>query len=274
LYFDNFVLEKELNFSRMLDSAELHELHMHDSLEINVLQENDSRFRLIHRNYSGKPGDVFLFRPYEPHWNDSASSERPIRWIMVLFSPSVVRLIPGGYRLLLPFYAMNDLTPLIPAESPYAKAIQQAAESAVREQELQHEGWEAMQFKHFIDILVNMHRFTMEQAGSRYEEMIDSGLLNAIRFMLEHITENIGMDAVATIAGKKRSLFYRQFRAVVGVTPGAFINRLRLQIADHLVATTSRTITDIALECGFQSVQYFNKVYKLRYGIAPGSRRK
>jgi YesN/AraC family two-component response regulator len=52
------------------------------------------------------------------------------------------------------------------------------------------------------------------------------------------------------------------------------IAREKMQYAHTLIQTTSKSIGDIAVECGFDSFAYFSKVYKSIYGISPKSTRK
>jgi hypothetical protein len=134
--------KNELKFEKRIDSDIDHELHMHDLLEINVLLENEALFKQLNRTYSGTSGDVFIFRPYEPHYNLAKDAEKPIKWILVLFSPSIVRMIPYGYRLLYPFYT-DAASPLIQRHSSYAKNIHEAAILGMEEQEKKLPGWES-----------------------------------------------------------------------------------------------------------------------------------
>ncbi|MBB6733261.1 helix-turn-helix domain-containing protein [Cohnella zeiphila] len=253
-----------------IDADAEHELHRHDLLEISVLLENEAKFKLLDREYRGAAGDVFLFRPYEPHYNLAADPRRPIRWILVLFSASVVRLIPGGYRLLYPFYS-QEVCPHLPAASPYAARIREAAMAAYEEQEEQLPGWESKQFMHFTDILVNLYRYSLEQAESagESEPAVDAGVVAAVEHILKHLTEDIDVRELIALYGKGKTCFYSRFRQAVGVTPNRFIHRLRMQVAMHLLKTTELSITDIAFECGYSSIPYFNKHFKQYRDISP-----
>lgn len=196
--------DRELKIECRLDSDTEHELHRHDLLEINVLLESEARFRLLDRDYIGKPGDVFLFRPFEPHYNLAAEEGAPIRWIMLLFSPSIARLIPQGDRLLYPFYTSRS-SPLIKAHSEHARRIQTAAAAALEEQEQALPGWEAKRFLHFVDILVSAYRHSLEAAEEStpgQEIKVETGVVSAVEYMIRNVTEDIDMRQL--IDGYKR----------------------------------------------------------------------
>ncbi|WP_141505451.1 AraC family transcriptional regulator [Paenibacillus luteus] len=263
--------DRELKIECRLDSETDHELHRHDLLEINVLLENKARFRLLDLDYTGEPGDVFLFRPYEPHYNLAAAEGAPIRWIMLLFSPSIARLIPQGDRLLYPFYTSRT-TPLIKAGSEHAKRIQAAAAAALAEQEQGLPGWEAKRFMHFVDILVSAYRHSLEAAeeSTPDEEIkVETGVVSAVEYMIRNVTEDIDMRQLIDGYERGKTYFYTDFKRTVGVTPNQFIHRMRMQIAMHLLQTTGKTVTDIAFECGYHSVHYFNKHFKQYRSVSP-----
>ncbi|WP_134698725.1 helix-turn-helix domain-containing protein [Ammoniphilus sp. YIM 78166] len=281
MFFEDVKLEKEVIFQEKRGDLEKHELHIHDVLEFHILLENEAKFQLAHKQYDGKPGDVFLFRPFEPHWNFVKHPNRPIRWISLLFSPSIVRFIPNGYRLLTPFYAVEAVSPLIPASSPCAKAIHQLASQAVEEQKMKPIGWEAKQFILFIDILLHTLRHTIEckpldNGGSRNlgDHAIDQGIIQTIEYILSHFTEEIDVEQLVRMTGRQRTFFYRKFKAVTGITPNLFIHRLRMQVALYLLGNTNKSITEIGYECGYSSIHYFNKHFKDYQGMSPREYRK
>jgi transcriptional regulator GlxA family with amidase domain len=61
----------------------------------------------------------------------------------------------------------------------------------------------------------------------------------------------------------------RLFRAEIGISPSAFALRLRLQTAHELLTSTSRSISDIALDCGFSDCSHFSRSFRKRYRATP-----
>lgn len=245
-----------------------HELHVHDALELSIPLDRPMMYPLLDRVYYAEPGDVFLFRPFEPHWNLTREADKPARWVMVLFSPAVVSSVPRGYALLAPFY-MTDMPPLIPARSPHAKAIKRLAEQAVEEASLGRPDWDVQQFTLLLQILVHVHRHYLEQSAERQADPSLSSLVAAIEYIIAHWSYEIDMDEVMRQTKLKKTGFYTKFKAVAGLTPNEFLARLRLQHASHMLRHTNRSITEIALECGFGSSSYFIKVFKQFRGMPP-----
>ncbi|WP_239619039.1 helix-turn-helix transcriptional regulator [Cohnella mopanensis] len=272
MFFVDLKYEKQLMFSKRVDYDVEHELHMHDWLEINVLLENKAIFRLLNSDIAGEAGDVFVFRPFEPHYNLVQEPGRPIVWILVLFSPSIVKLIPQGYQLLYPFYS-DSVSPHIEKSSPYAALIHQAAIRAYEEEQRKAPGWETQQFMYFIDILIQIYRYTLERQAETGSTIVDSGMILVLEYLLQHMTEEIDIQVLIQLYGKGKTRFYHDFRSLMGVSPNQFIHRLRVQIAMHLLDTTDRPVTSIGFECGYNSIHYFNKVFKEHRGVSPSQYR-
>lgn len=274
MFFEEFKLENDFIFQTKTGMFEEHELHIHDILEIHVLQHNEARFQLTHKQYDGKPGDVFLFRPFEPHWNLVKDPEKPIQWISILFSPSIVRLIPDGYKLLTPFYAMEAISPYIASDEECAQTIQTLASQAVNEEREKKPGWKSKQFIYLLDILIHILRHSLGSRPDQLNEQMDRSIIKAIEYVLMNFTQKIDMEQLVILTGKQRTFFYKKFKAVTGVTPNQFIHRLRMQAAVYLLSYTDKSVTDIAYECGYDTLQYFITHFRQHYGMSPRKYRK
>lgn len=72
------------------------------------------------------------------------------------------------------------------------------------------------------------------------------------------------------------SPFYlsRVFANSVGLRLDKYINELRINYANHLLISSHKQITEIAFECGFDTLRTFNRVYKNITSITPREYRK
>jgi AraC family transcriptional regulator len=89
-----------------------------------------------------------------------------------------------------------------------------------------------------------------------------------------------GLDSdlsIAAIAAECRltpSHFGRFFKRSTGVTPYQYLTRLRLEEAERLMLTTQRSLTEIALACGFGDQSYFTRVFSRAVGTSPAAWRR
>ena len=69
--------------------------------------------------------------------------------------------------------------------------------------------------------------------------------------------ESLGVDDLARAAGLSRAHFSREFRRVFGESPHAYLLTRRLERAATLLRNTDRSVTDICLSVGLQSLGSF-----------------
>ncbi|MDG9669276.1 AraC family transcriptional regulator [Hahella sp. CR1] len=88
-------------------------------------------------------------------------------------------------------------------------------------------------------------------------------------YCLANLSEKITLDDLATLCGLGRFLFLRQFKRTVGMTPHAWLLRLRLEQACALLTQGSLSIAQIAQRVGFYDQSHFNRSFRQAYGVAP-----
>lgn len=90
----------------------------------------------------------------------------------------------------------------------------------------------------------------------------------AMNYVEQHLAEPLDLATVAQAASFSSYHFHRIFKALTGENPQDYINRLRLErAANMLVKNPARSITDIALACGFSSSSAFSRSFKRRFGV-------
>jgi AraC family transcriptional regulator len=102
-----------------------------------------------------------------------------------------------------------------------------------------------------------------------------SRLNRTIDYIQNHYDEELNLTKLAEVACFSKFHFHRIFRAMVGETLNDFVQRIRLEKSVQMLITDlNKSITDIALDCGFSSSQNFAKLFKAHYGVTPSIVRK
>ena len=92
----------------------------------------------------------------------------------------------------------------------------------------------------------------------------------AIDYIVGNLDQSLDLDTLAGVAYFSPFHFHRVFKSVTGETLNAFVKRLRLERALQTLAHgREKSLTAIALSCGFQSVSDFSRSFKKRYGVPP-----
>ncbi|TAF97986.1 MAG: AraC family transcriptional regulator [Cytophagia bacterium] len=68
--------------------------------------------------------------------------------------------------------------------------------------------------------------------------------------------------------------FNRLFKKIAGFTPHQYLSNIRLKHGEMLLKNSPMSVSEIALQCGFSSIEYFATVFKQRYKMNPSVFRK
>lgn len=74
--------------------------------------------------------------------------------------------------------------------------------------------------------------------------------------------------------GLSRRRAVEVFKAACGLTPKAYLDRLKLQEAKRLLRETEKQVIDVGAAVGFGSLATFNRFFKEQVGCSPGQYRK
>jgi AraC-like DNA-binding protein len=81
--------------------------------------------------------------------------------------------------------------------------------------------------------------------------------------------EPLDVDDLARAAGLSRAHFSREFRRTFGESPHAYLLTRRLERASALLRNTDRSVADVCMSVGLQSVGSFTTSFKRTYGVSP-----
>jgi AraC-like DNA-binding protein len=125
----------------------------------------------------------------------------------------------------------------------------------------------------FFRLLVALARLWNENAGSQVADYRDVGLAEVLRFCEAHFADEISVPQLAAKMFLSPSRFAELFKKQMGVPPGEYLRRLRLDKAQTLLKTGERSATEIAQECGFSDATQFSRAFKNAFGQTPSAYR-
>ncbi|MGD1098018.1 MAG: GyrI-like domain-containing protein [Bryobacteraceae bacterium] len=115
--------------------------------------------------------------------------------------------------------------------------------------------------------MVQVTESTRSEYAARMNRVVDH--------IQSHLEDPLDLEQLAAVACFSPFHFHRLFRAWMGETLQIFVHRLRLErAAQLLVFNRMRSISEIALECGFSSSSAFARAFKGAFGVSAGKWRK
>ena len=106
-------------------------------------------------------------------------------------------------------------------------------------------------------------------ASSRHEPAKHPHVMRARHFIRQYACQGIKTGQVADYVGVSRSSLESYFRQELGCSVHDEILRFKLDAATTMLSSGDISIGDVALSCGFTSVQYMHAVFKRELGCTP-----
>lgn len=91
----------------------------------------------------------------------------------------------------------------------------------------------------------------------------------ALEYLNKNYVDDMTLDTLAAYAGFSRYTLSRMFRQHTGVTFTQYLSQRRVEMAMELLSTTRFPVTQVALQCGFNSIATFNRVFREVKGCTP-----
>ena len=106
------------------------------------------------------------------------------------------------------------------------------------------------------------------------KQIISVKIIEAMQFIMINLHLSLSVTYLASRANQNTEYFSRLFEQHTGTRPMAFITEKRIERAQHMMATSSVSYTEIADLTGFRSLSHFSRTFKKITGIPPRVYRK
>lgn len=94
-------------------------------------------------------------------------------------------------------------------------------------------------------------------------------IYDAVSYVAMHFTEDISLENMAQDLGVSKYVLSRIFSKTFHCNFCKYVNQTRLNYVVTYLETTDIPITQLCLDCGFESQRTFNRVFKEEYKVTP-----
>ena len=247
--------------------------HYHPEIEITYIIKGNGLAFIGNKTIEFGPGQAFLLGPYLPH-NFLGTDEEGIVlerecWGLQ-FTTEWLYSIKESAALQRLFNAMSfgiNLGELRALEH-------QAFSSIVGDDPLRSIG----SFFNLMAMIAERPDLVTVSTNSAYSNVMSKKLSQRMERVSKHIQANyqraITLNEIADIASMTEQSFSRWFRQTSGLTFIDYLMQLRTTVASHLLINTSKPMTEVATESGFNSSSSFNRAFLKIKGCSPREFRK
>lgn len=244
------------------------EMHYHDFYEIYIQDQGERDHVVSNTYYKLSPKDVLLIKPNVLH--QSISDKTHTRTI-IYFKEELLEQYFTKEMCQKLLFAFQENHLALSSESYYK------ASNIIRDliREDQEDNYNAI-FLRLAELLLLLTK-SIEQVERKLGPL-DKKLDVSISPLVTYVHENfMTLDNINTIADTffmTSSHLCRTFKKITGYTIIQYINNLKIQQACLLLKESNKSITDIALDCGFNSTMYFCRIFKQLLQITPSEYRR
>lgn len=252
--------------------------HTHTYFEIILIEEGVGTDTCGDAPIYAVAGDVVFIAPNAIHNLYHAPEFGRYRSIVVKFSPLFLYPLDATQSdidclFTTPYFRLP--VTLFRKESPEAVRLGDMIREIHREKAEKRLGYElALRAKlsELYLFLVRLLAHAPEVSAPVTERLTEDSTMKlkaALSYMEENYTYNLSMQEVAGQVGMDYYQFSRFFRRMTNKRFNEYLSELRLSHAKKMLLTDSKTVSEVAMECGFDYLSYFSDKFKKAYGISP-----
>ena len=247
--------------------------HSHDFYELYCPLSEGMRYRVEGKIYALSPGRLLLIAPGESHRPDVEEGEEPferiVLWLNAGFINSLTDTLPLLKRTLLNgLKGRNMISPDVET----FEILQGLMLSLLREKRLDAPDSPVLCRLVVTQLLIHLSRCLARSPGSAALRTghRDAEVMRVYEYIRAHLSDDLSVAGLAELFFMDKNTLTRQFKRLVGMTPGECIRKLRLQAA-HAMIAGGASMQDACAECGFSDYSAFYRAFRQVYGLGPSA---
>ena len=247
--------------------------HLHKGFELTIVLRGELNAEIDDKNYVVGAGDALLITPFVTHAYRSAPDT--VTFIAVFsgsYAEDVTRLVSGKVPACPTFTPATETLGylekfmIFPGQATNARVFPNEKEFAVRVDKPDDLRLKAAIYAACADFFARSTLIRGRKDYSLFRDMLD--------YIENNYTEDITLTGMADALGYDYRYLSRMFGKNFSAGFKTLVNQYRVDRAAALIRETTRSLSEIALVCGFQSIRSFNRAFRDITGRSPSDLRK
>ncbi len=272
---EQIVFDRNFPFLMYETNARQVMIHSHDCLELNLILDGSGYYIIENQTYSINPEDVFVINNAEHHM---AVHDGSLTMLVFVFAPELIGESPGEAKLLDPFFERSPyFSNTVERDYEDYHEITAHLRQISREYRDRKEGWQMVIRSHLLLVLAYLNRYYTVRKVLTADGQNNRGyarLRGVVEYIHNNFDRDISLGELAEQAAMGKSYFSAYFSKVMKMRVFDYVEQVRVNHAAALLKTTDKSILEVALQSGFHSSSYFNRIFKRIMTVTPNAYRK
>lgn len=252
-------------------------MHKHHFIEIVYVLSGEAEHIVGENRYPVQKGDVIIINYDTPHMFRSLGEGFSAYDFM--FKPGFFDTADIGGASFESLSTSFLFYSLFPEERPLGSDLQLSPSASIEfsalfdkiytEYQGKEKGYIDLIRAYGVELIIKLFRQLDKNQQSTISEKQRQMVFRAVSYLKENFDSPISLGDLAARTFLSKDYFGHLFKDTTGVSVSVFLQKLRVEEACRLLTTTDRTVTDIALSCGFGDMKFFYSCFKKITGTTP-----
>ena len=253
-------------------------IHSHDFHELVYIYSGTAIHLTKYGNYEIKGGDVLSIKPGQYHGFKKINN---LVLMNILIRPSFLTQDHFHLNLIPAYTTLFEQTTAKKAEktspvhfslsNPQSFEVRALIESMQEEIRGHYSGYITQAITFFLQLLVLLSRIYENKHYSGCSS--DNASVRLIDYIEKNFHKNIATAELVEISGMSASSILRTCKRITGYSPTVYQKRLRMFSAINALVQSNQSVTQIALDVGYNDSNYFSRLFKDFINLTPSEYR-
>jgi AraC family transcriptional regulator len=241
--------------------------HSHDGYEF-MLPLTDMPFLIVNNKIcSGRKNDIFVLNPWQEH--GAAQQMLNNRFINILISKAFMeKTAEEVFNTKSVEFCNSGHTSSRRIHNIVSMFFDEAAMNLPGRSLIM----ESLRYTITVHLLREVKNNLSSPQGINFNDSTHR-IKNVLEYMKDNYSNDCSLKELAEIADMSSYHLIRVFKNTVGKTPYEYLLDLKIDKVKTLLRKKDKTILEACLECGFNDVSHFTRLFKKKTGVTPSAYR-
>lgn len=227
----------------------------HDYYEMTIVDQGELEHEIDGQTIIARKHDCLLYFPNQHH-SQRVKQEGVTTYLSILFQAKGIDETLKNQ--------------LIHLSSQHTHLIEKMVELSTKPSSPYFADEMILLFRQMILYMLKYEHSQHAEPSTSMRENYESELFQTIiDYLHQHVEQHHQVQDLTVRFSLSRSTLQLLFKKYTNMTPKNYINHLRLKRSKILIKESKMSLSEIATELGYGSLQYFSRAFSQQYGISP-----